>query len=595
MGNNPQNDKHAEKDKVRERYKGIDVDKISVIPARRRANIFDDISQKRVAVYVRVSTDSLQQTSSFELQRNYYTDFVERHDGWNLVRIYADEGISGTSLNHRAEFQKMISDAMEGRIDLIVVKSVSRFSRNIVDCIEMIRKLAEHKPPIGVYFENEGAYTLDKEKEMNLNFVAAMAQEESHSKSTAMNSSIEMRFSHGIFLTPPLLGYDNDENGNLIINESEAGTVKLIFFMYLYGYRTEAIAETLTKLGKLTKLGNTVWSPSTVRNVLTNERHCGSIMARKTWTPNYLTHKAVRNRSDINGEYDRNQYYKENNHEAIVSRDDFIAVARMLANAKYGYKGFLPKLNVILGGILSGFVSVNPRWGAFSVADYQNASNSAVENNERQIPRQVNVRRGDFDFRGYEVARTQFFNSMTKTCVTLTRTCLWFSSSCVRKFSDTEHVEILVHPFLRLIVVRPCAEDFRNAVKWAKASDAATFSRYICGAAFLGTIFELFDWSADKRYRLRGEIMRLGDERIVVFSASEAEIISGREALFPELWDKNFGRAYYENRHFIDSNGKTCGNSVVAFNTAPELNPTTPEIISENIQNLLSEIQNMGV
>jgi hypothetical protein len=133
-----------------------------------------------------------------------------------------------------------------------------------------------------------------------------------------------MRFKHGIFLTPKLLGYDKDEDGNLVLNEDEAQTVQLIFFMYLYGYSTTEIATTLGELGRRTKRGNTTWSSASIIQILQNERHCGDVLARKTFTPNYLNHKSKKNNKD------RNQYMKRDHHDPIVSRDDFIAVQRML-------------------------------------------------------------------------------------------------------------------------------------------------------------------------------------------------------------------------------------------------------------------------
>ena len=173
-----------------------------------------------------------------------------------------------------------------------------------------------------------------------------MAQEESHTKSEIMNASIEMRFRRGIFLTPILLGYDHDEDGNLIINEGEAKIVKLIFMMYLNGCTCKEIADTLTELGCETKKGNTVWSPGSILQILQNERHCGDVLAHKTYTPNYLNHKSKKNMQN------RPQYRKRDHHEAIVSRDDFIAVQRLISNAKYGNKGILPQLKVIPGGVL---------------------------------------------------------------------------------------------------------------------------------------------------------------------------------------------------------------------------------------------------
>jgi len=346
------------KAKIRERYRGINRDELEVIPAIVPASFHEDVSEKRVAVYARVSTGDPNQTSSYELQKNHYTDMVSRHPGWTLVHIYADEGISGTSLQHRDEFIKMIAACEAGEIDLIVTKSVSRFARNVLDCIGQVRKLKALPKPVGVFFETENIFTLNNNSEMSLSFISTLAQEESHTKSEIMNASIEMRFSRGIFLTPELLGYNKDENGNLVINEDEAQTVRLIFFMYLYGYSSTQIAETLMQLGRKSKLGNLKWSGSTVMNILQNERYCGDVKARKTYTPNYLDHRAKKNRQN------RNQYYHKDHHEAIISRDDFIAVQRIIKNAKYGYRGLLPYVHVIDTGALRGFIELNPRWAA---------------------------------------------------------------------------------------------------------------------------------------------------------------------------------------------------------------------------------------
>ena len=173
---------------------------------------------------------------------------------------------------------------------------------------------------------------------MSLSFIATLAQEESHTKSEIMNASIEMRFKRGIFLTPPLLGYDRDDDGNLVINEEEARTVRLIFFSYLYGYSSQQIADALTELERITKRGNSAWSPGSVLQILSNERYCGDVLARKTFTPNYLDHKSKKNR------HDRNQYRQKNHHAAIISREDFFAVQKMLRNAKYGNKGYFPEM-----------------------------------------------------------------------------------------------------------------------------------------------------------------------------------------------------------------------------------------------------------
>lgn len=217
------------KDKIRERYKGVSYDELEVIPALPRENIFESTKMRRVAVYARVSTGDPRQTSSYELQKNHYLDLVNRNPNWILVDIYADEGISGTSLSHRDEFKRMIDDCKRNKIDFIVTKSVSRFARNVLDCIGYVRELKTMNPPIGVLFETERIFTLDGHSDMQLHFMATTAQEESHNKSDIMNASIEMRFRRGVFLTPKLLGYDLDNDGKLIINKEEAKTVRLWF------------------------------------------------------------------------------------------------------------------------------------------------------------------------------------------------------------------------------------------------------------------------------------------------------------------------------------------------------------------------------
>ena len=223
----------------------IDEDNYEYFPAEKQTDYYDNDVNQRVAIYARVSTGDERQTTSFELQQIYYKDFVERHPNWTLVKIYADEGISGTSLAHRDAFNQMIADCRAGKIDLIITKSVSRFARNVMITIGMVRELAEMKPPVGVFFESEAIFSLNEDSQMALSFQATMAEEESHTRSRSMETSLRMRLDHGIPLTPKLLGYGHDSKGNLIINHEEAPTVKLAFFMYLYGYSTKQIAEAL--------------------------------------------------------------------------------------------------------------------------------------------------------------------------------------------------------------------------------------------------------------------------------------------------------------------------------------------------------------
>ena len=523
--------KSQQKEKIRERYKGVDPNTLEIIPARKKADFYDD-EPRRVAVYVRVSTDDPRQTSSYELQKNYYEDIVQRHVSWTLVEIYADEGISGTSLQHRDAFNRMIADCKKGKIDMIITKSVSRFARNIVDCISIVRELSALNPPIGIFFETEHIFTLKDDTEMGLSFQATMAQEESHIKSNIMNASIEMRFSHGIVLTPVLLGYDHDEEGNLIINEDEAETVRLIFFMYLYGYTCKQIADTLTELKRPTKKGNTTWSPSTVLQQLRNERHCGEILTRKTFTPSYLNHKHKKNVGD------RTQHRLRDHHEAIISRDDFIAVQHLLANAKYGNKGFLPELQVIPSGAFKGFVSINPRWAGFCVLDYQLASESVYEETETLVEEpsdSFEAQSGEFDLRGFEIARSQFFDSQDVIAVTFSYKYVHFSKTALGKMEFTPYVEFLIHPRQHLMAIRKCEKSFRNGINWLNGKKP----RNISGTAFLKTFYEMFNWNPDYKYRIRGIRKQNGNDKVLLFDMTETELLVPNKTVLQESLKKD--------------------------------------------------------
>ena len=612
-----------QKARVRERYKGISRDQLEVIPAIKIANIYDDTAEKRVAVYARVSTDDLNQTSSYELQKNYYQDMVNRNSQWKLVDIYADEGISGTSLNHRDAFVQMIKDCESGKIDLIITKSVPRFARNTLDCIGFIRKLAALPQPVGILFETENMYTLDPKSEMTITFLATLAQEESHTKSDIINASIEMRFSRGIFLTPALLGYDVDEDGDLAINEDEAMTVRLCFFMYLYGYNCQQIAQTLMQLGRKTKHGNIRWTPGTVLSVLQNERHCGDVIARKTYTPNYLDHKSKKNRQN------RNQYIKKDHHEGIITRDDFIATQRLITNSKYGYKGLLPSLHVINTGALCGFVELNPRWSGFSKEDYLDAVQcfEYIDHLPSVSFREKEVQAGEFDLRGYEIVRSQFFRSCNDISVTFSLSDLLFSKQCVQKLNKTATVELLFDPVHHRLAVRPTDKDNRHGVVWAKVYQHKTICKPIHGAAFLPTIFEILGWKSENKYRIRGVRRQKGQEVILLFNLCETEISlpihstnesanridmsavlsaqgiqplvsnsANRLTAFPQEWAYSFGHDVYYHEQSpeiasIDRDGQwDVLNRGAPYTKSKDVTPSSADDLQMGIESILTTI-----
>lgn len=600
-----------QKARIRQRYKGIDPEELEVIPALPPEDIFKTEKKLRVAVYARVSTDDPRQTSSYELQKNHYQDVVNKNPNWMLVEIYADEGISGTSLQHRDAFKKMIKDCEGGKIDLIITKSVSRFARNVVDCIRYVRELSSLRPPVGVFFETEHLNTLDPKSEMILSFMSTLAQEESHTKSEIMNSSIEMRFRRGIFLTPPLLGYDQDENGDLVINPHEAKIVQLIFYMYLNGSSTQQIADSLTELSCKTKKNNDVWSSSTILQILQNERHCGDVLARKTWTPNYLDHKSRKNNQD------RNQYRKVGHHEAIISRDDFIAVQKLITNAKYGNKEILPELHVIQEGSLSGFISINPRWSGFKSRDYFEASQSVLKPANMNAPDTITASAGSFDLRDYEVARGQFFSSVGRISVSFSYKQISFNKDAIRKFPNIKFVEMLIHPSSKLLAIRPCSSETKNKVQWSRLKDGQLIPKPISGAAFLPTLYEIFKWDKKCKYRILGVAHQKDNENVLIFNMDDTEIriptstnevsapnnntpdtISDSKSVlaYPADWMNSFGNNYYtqsqapELTEFtVDKNWQTASESKPY--KEPELQTTPKETIIQNIKNIITEIK----
>ena len=511
--------KQEQKDKIRKRYKKAENANVKVIPAKPQFQPFDKSQKCRVGIYARVSTDDPNQTSSYELQKNYYENLVQRNPNWELVGIYADEGITGTSLSHRDEFMRMINDCMANKIDLVVTKSVSRFARNTEDCIHFINPLKNKRPPTGILFEEQGMYSLSENVDMTLTMNASMAQEESHIKSVSMNRSYEMRFSMYIFLTPVLLGYDHDEEGNLIINPEEAKTVRLIFLMYICGYSCMEIAAELTKLKRRTKIGNEEWSDSSIYGILRNERQCGDVLARKTYTPNFLDHKSVKNTGE------KPQYYSKDDHEAIVSREMFLLVQSMMDQAKYGYRSGTPGLKVISSGVLKGFVQINPCWLGYSMDDYLNACQSVLTDADYLNPViQIRKKKGDYDFREFQVTREQFLSTSGRMIASVSTQNIRFSAEALEALGQIHHVELLYHPLFGMLVVRPSEKSEKHSIKWCGFRKGKYRPNKIKGRAFLSVLYELSGWNTEKLYTLTGFVKEQDKVKVLVFYTEEAEI-----------------------------------------------------------------------
>lgn len=297
--------------------------KITMIPAKRRVGsriVQEETPKTRVAAYCRVSTDSDEQATSYEAQVEHYTEYIKKNPQWECAGIYADDGISGTSTKNREEFNRLIDDCLSGKIDLVITKSISRFARNTLDCLNYIRKLKEKN--IAVFFEKENINTLDSKGEVMLTIMASLAQQESESLSQNVRLGLQYRYQQGKVIVnhKRFLGYDKDDDGNLVINKQEAEVVKRIFREYLEGYTFFQIGKGLKADGIKTGAGNDHWFTSTICKILKNEKYMGDALLQKTVTTDFLTKKRVNNKGIVP------QYYVEDSHDAIIPKELFMRV-----------------------------------------------------------------------------------------------------------------------------------------------------------------------------------------------------------------------------------------------------------------------------
>ena len=288
-------------------------------------------SKKRVAAYARVSTEQESQESSYELQCQHYTEFITQHEDWTMVKVYADEGKTGTSTRRRTEFRQMIADAEAGKIDMIITKSISRFARNTVDCLETVRKLKNLPKPVGVYFEKENIDSLDGKSELILTILSSLAQDESRSISENIRWSLQKLYEQGYAHCPTnrLLGYDTvvdpvTGEKRMVVEPIGAAVVRMIYEEFLSGAGYSEIAHHMEQLGALTGVGSNKWSSVTVRRILANEKYAGDVITQKRFTKDFLTHKRALNEGQMP------RYISEDHHEAIIDRPTWDAVQKLI-------------------------------------------------------------------------------------------------------------------------------------------------------------------------------------------------------------------------------------------------------------------------
>lgn len=296
------------------------VTKIAANPALSRRS--DPNRILKVAAYCRVSTDSEDQLNSYKAQKEYYSEYIKKNPKWRFAGIYADEGITGTLVKKRDDFLRMIEDCEKGKIDLILIKSIARYARNIVDCLSYIRKLKAMN--IGIYFEEQNINSLTEDSEVYIGIHGVLAQAESENISANVSWGINKRMQNGTYACRiEMLGYRRDkETKEIYIVPEEAEIVKKIFYMYLQGASLDQIKAYLEGNGIKTIRGNSKWDKHGIKAMLTNEKYVGDIIFQKTYRTDCLSKKVRINR----GEKDR--YLVSNNHPAIIDRETFWLVKK---------------------------------------------------------------------------------------------------------------------------------------------------------------------------------------------------------------------------------------------------------------------------
>lgn len=551
------------KEELRQVYQRAEARYQAYIPAKPKVNLYGDEHVFRVCAYCRVSTENDEQLSSFELQQSHYKQLVMDHPNWGLKHIYADEGISGTSLKNRDQFNEMIAACRRGEYDLIVTKSVSRFARNLVDCISLIRMLKGQVPPVGVFFETDNLYTLAENTEFMLSFLATFAQEESVKKSEAMNWSLQQRFKDGKLLTPAPLGYDRQKDvtgryikyAPLIVNESEAKIVVFIYDAYLTGWSMEQIALFLKDIGVETKAGGTDWNAGSIGYILTNERYCGNVLTWKTFTADLYEHKHRKNRQD------RDQYLYTDKHTAIIPEEKFEAVQVLMENRKHHVRGGLPVMHVIDEGIFRGFIPINHHWVNDDPGTYYDISNS-VRQQPNRAKRIEKSSLSAFDLQGYQVVRGQFLQIRYEgPTLNITNERIAFNKFCMQKFDSVAYVQLLLHPAERKLAIRPCRESDAHSIRWRPDPEKPLYSKTLNCQHFGNALYSIMKWNPDYTYKVRGTWASRRGEQIIVFNLPNAVPVmlipaddGGEEAkqkkritLCPEEWENDFGDEFYEH------------------------------------------------
>lgn len=476
----------------------------------------------RVAAYCRVSTDSKEQETSFDSQVTYYTELINKNPEWEFVGIYADPAISGTSRKHRTEFNRMLYDCLKGKINMIITKSMSRFARNQLDSLAVIRMLNGLHPPVRVLFEDDHINSDDLSAEIIIVITSMLAEQESVKKSTSVIWGQTRRIEQGYYLVPTqnLIGYDkteaiNKDDREIFIVEDEAVIVRVIYMMFLAGYHVSEIAYKLTKARVRTGKGNLIWNSSSVLGILKNERYAGDVRTNKTHRENIFTKKVIKN----NGE--RPYVYETDHHPAIVSHEVFAMAQKLIASHKYGYDPFVNgtySLEIIEDGLLKGFIPINIHWAGSNLDEYIRLAQTVDQTMDifasgQQVPY----------FPGFQVVRRQDISHMSRGAMRISPSAIAFNRTCIEMLC-CEYVEFLFNPIEKTVAVRAAEKGMPGALQWVKQKDRKAEPVSIGCSAFTKIIYELMEWPGLWNTTILAMAYTRHDESVLLFDLTQPEI-----------------------------------------------------------------------
>ena len=490
--------------------------------------------QKRVAAYCRVSTDSEEQLTSYQNQMRVYTEMIAARKEWEFAGLYADEGISGTRADKRPEFQRMIRDCQNGKIDYIITKSVSRFARNTVECLEYIRSLKAQG--IGIFFEEQNIDTLKSDSELYLVIYAGFAQSESESISKHITWTYRKNFEDGkvSFQYKRLLGYRKGEDGKPEIVPEEAAIVERIFEMLLAGQPVGLIAQTLQSENIEIPGKDLSFSKNMIMNILRNEKYCGDVLMQKTYTVDCLTHKTKKNEGEVE------QYFIPDHHPAIVERevwDKAQVRLEQIAGKRRRIRQKQQRLIPLRKGVLLGFVPIRPTWKAVSLKRLETATEKVmalVDTKPEQVHIEYESEECEMEIlKGFEVINLK--QPKGESVMTVTSNSLKFNKATAVELNYAPYIKVLLNAKTRQIAIQPCSEKDPNAIKFSNEESKQTYAISIKVPAIQVEFRRMLPFEDDNggklSYTLNGTLYP--DEQVVIYDIGDVK---------PETEKKRRGR-----------------------------------------------------